>query len=140
GQASISYLRGRVMIRSSRFIQIGAAVVTAAVAFAGPAHKASAATELTFWEQEFDEVQKSLDHVIDAFQKANPDVKIKRSHYKNEDLRTQYQTAAMGGGGGDMVLAPNDFAGPFSVMNIIQPVNDWAKLDRFTEAGVKAVT
>src|SRR5207237_784833 len=81
---------------------------------------AAANVELTFWEHEYEEVQKALDHVIADFEKANPTIKIKRSHYKTEDLRTQFQTAAMGGGGADVVLAPNDFAGPFSVMNIIQ--------------------
>lgn len=100
----------------------------------------AAPVELTFWEHEYEEVQKALDNVIADFEKANPGIKIKRAHYKTEDLRTQFQTAAMGGGGGDLVLAPNDFAGPFSLMNIIQPVNDWGKLDRFGAPVVKAVT
>ena len=129
------------MRRCSRGLSIGSfstLVLAAALALAAPARAAT--TELTFWEHEFEEVQKGLDHVIEGFQKANPGIKIKRAHYKTEDLRTQFQTAAMGGGGGDLVLAPNDFAGPFSVMNIIQPVGDWAKLDRFGDAVVKAVT
>jgi arabinogalactan oligomer/maltooligosaccharide transport system substrate-binding protein len=98
------------------------------------------AGELTFWEHEYDEVQKALDNVIKGFEAANPKIKVKRSHYKTEDLRTQFQTAAMGGGGADLVLAPNDFGGPFSVMGIIQPVNDWGKPERFGVAVLKAVT
>ena len=105
------------------------------------ANSASAQTiELTFWEHEFEEVQKALDNVIADYQKANPKVKIKRSHYKTEDLRTQYQTAAMGGGGADIVLAPNDFAGPFSIMQIIQPVQKWGNVSRFGPAVVEAVS
>jgi arabinogalactan oligomer/maltooligosaccharide transport system substrate-binding protein len=96
--------------------------------------------ELTFWEHEFEEVQKALDSVIADYQKANPNVKIKRSHYKTEDLRTQFQTAAMGGGGADVVLAPNDFAGPFSIMQIIQPVQKWGNLSRFGGSVVNAVS
>lgn len=114
------------------------ALVAAAALFG--AATARAATEITFWEQEYEDVQKGLDNVIAAFQKANPDIKVKRSHYKNEDLRTQFQTAAMGGGGGDVVLGPNDIAGPFAVMNIIAPVGDWGKLERFNDSTVKAVT
>jgi maltose-binding protein MalE len=113
------------------------ALIAAAAIFGASAAKA--ATEITFWEQEFDDVQKALDGVIANFEKANPGIKVKRSHYKNEDLRTQYQTAAMGGGGGDVVLGPNDIAGPFAVMGIIAPV-DWAKLDVFTDSTTKAVT
>ncbi len=112
------------------------AVFAATTLVAGQA----SAVELTFWEHEFDDVQKALDHVLQDFEKANPGVKVKRSHYKTEDLHTQYQTAAMGGGGGDLVLAPNDFGGPFSVMNIIQPVGAWGKMDRFDDSVVKAVT
>lgn len=100
----------------------------------------AAAVELTFWEHEFDDVQKGLDKVLKGFEAANPGIKIKRAHYKTEDLRTQFQTAAMAGGGGDVVLAPNDFAGPFSIMNVIQPVGSWAKGERFTPAGLAAVT
>jgi arabinogalactan oligomer/maltooligosaccharide transport system substrate-binding protein len=96
--------------------------------------------ELTFWEHEFEEVQKALDNVIADYQKANPNVKIKRSHYKTEDLRTQFQTAAMGGGGADVVLAPNDFAGPFSIMQIIQPIQKWGNLSRFGGSVVDAVS
>lgn len=98
------------------------------------------AAELTFWDHEYEEVQKALDHVIKGFEAANPTIKIKRSHYKTEDLRTQFQTAAIGGGGGDLVLAPNDFGGPFSIMGIIQPVGTWAKPERFGDAVLKAVT
>jgi maltose-binding protein MalE len=101
---------------------------------------AFASTRLSLWEHEKDEDQKVLDEIIAQFAKSNPGVEIKRSHYKTEDLRTQYQTAAMGGGGADMVLAPNDFAGPFSIMQIIKPVNGFFKPEKFYESVVAAVT
>jgi maltose-binding protein MalE len=119
---------------------ITAIVMALAPMALGLAATRASATELTLWEHEFDEVQKSLDGVLKGFEQANPGVTIKRSHYKTEDLRTQFQTAAMGGGGGDVLLAPNDFAGPFSVMGIIQPVGAWAKPDRFNAPVVQAVT
>lgn len=127
------------MIKHTRGLING--ICTAAVALlVGLSSGSAGAVELTFWEHEFEEVQKSLDGVIADFEKANPSVKIKRSHYKTEDLRTQYQTAAMGGGGADVVLAPNDFAGPFSIMEIIQPIHSWGKLDRFGKSVVDAVS
>ena len=88
--------------------------------------------ELVLWESESDDIQKVWDNVNAEFQKENPTIKIKRSHYKVEDLRTQFQTAAMGGGGADMLIGPNDWAGPFSVMGIIQDVQSWGKTDRFS--------
>jgi len=95
---------------------------------------------LTMWDNEREDIQKVLDDVLDRFEKENPGVKVKTSHYKTEDLRSQFQTAAMGGGGADIVLAPNDFGGPFSVMGIIQPVDTWAKMDRFAPTVVEAVS
>jgi arabinogalactan oligomer/maltooligosaccharide transport system substrate-binding protein len=96
--------------------------------------------ELVFWEHEYDEIQKSLDTIFSDFEKANPGIKIKRSHFKTEDLRTQFQTAALGGGGADLVLAPNDFGGAFSIMGIIQPVNDWIVSDRFVDGAIQGVS
>jgi len=101
---------------------------------------ATAGTKLTIWEHEKDEDQKVLDEVIATFQKQNAGVEIKRSHYKTEDLRTQFQTAALGGGGADLVLAPNDFAGPFSVMQIIKPTTGFFKPEQFYDSVVAAVT
>lgn len=100
---------------------------------------AAQAVELVLWEHEMEDIQKDLDARIADFQKSNPDLKVKRAHYKTEDLRTQFQTAAMGGGGADLVLAPNDFGGPFAIMGIIQPVQKWADLSRFDATTVAAV-
>ncbi len=95
---------------------------------------------LNLWEHEKDEDQKALDEVIQYFEKENPSIKIKRSHYKTEDLRSQFQTAAMGGGGADLVIAPNDFGGPFSIMGIIKQVQDFAQLERFESSIVSSIT
>jgi len=100
----------------------------------------AAPIEITMWDNEREDIQKVLDDVLDRFEKENPGIKVKTSHYKTEDLRSQFQTAAMGGGGADMVLAPNDFGGPFSVMGVIQPVEGWAKMERFTPSIVEAVS
>jgi arabinogalactan oligomer/maltooligosaccharide transport system substrate-binding protein len=121
-------MKSRVCAAAAGFL-----LVVASLAHAAP-------VELVVWEHEFPEVQTTLDKVFRDFEAANQNIKIKRAHYKTEDLRSQFQTAAMGGGGADLVLAPNDFAGPFSVMGIIQPVKAWGKLARFDETVVKAVT
>jgi len=101
----------------------------------------AAAVELILWEHEKKEEQEVLDKILANFMKANPTIKIKRAHYKTEDLRPQFQTAAMNPGGGpDVLIAPNDFAGPFAIMGIIQPVQSFAQLDRFFPSVVEAVT
>lgn len=101
---------------------------------------AAHAGQVTLWEHEKSEEQKVLDELIKRFEAQNKGITVKRSHYKTEDLRPQFQTAALAGGGADIVIAPNDFAGPFSVMGIIKPVQTFANLELFFPSVVKAVT
>lgn len=115
-----------------RYLFLTPFVVLAITAKAAP-------VQLTLWEHEFEVVQDVLDQLIAGFQSEHPDIRVKRSHFKTEDLRTQYQTAALGRGGGDLILAPNDFGGPFSLMGIIQPVSAWGHLERFQEGLIQSV-
>lgn len=100
----------------------------------------SAAERINFWEHSPKEEQDVFDLLIKDFESANKDIKIKRSHFKTEDLRPQFQTAALGGGGADLVLAPNDFAGPFAVMGLIKPVQKLIKSELFLGPAIEAVT
>ena len=95
---------------------------------------------ITLWEHGKDNEQKVIDKIIAKFEAAHKGDRVKRAHYKTEDLRTQFQTAALGGGGADIVLAPNDFAGTFSIMGIIKPVNDIVDPKQFTAFAVQGVT
>ena len=96
-------------------------------------------TTLVLWEQDAD-IKDTFAAVIKTFETANPGIKIKSSNYANEDLRTQFQTAAIAGGGPDMVWGPTDIAGPFSIAGIIQPVGSWIKPGDFSALALQAVT
>lgn len=61
--------------------------------------------------------------MIADFQAANPNITVERTHYENEALRDQFQTAALADSAPDVVRVPNDFAGPFSTLEIIAPAN-----------------
>jgi len=91
-----------------------------------PATEAPMMEEVTisFWEQEGDEVDVFLDELIAEFEAANPGILIERTHYENEALRDQFQTASIAGAAPEVVRVPNDFAGPFSELEIILPVTD----------------
>lgn len=79
-------------------------------------------TEISLWEEEQPAIQDILDLVIEKFQARHPGIRVKRSHFKTEDLRSQFQVGAIGGQGPELILAPNDFAGVFKEAGIIQPV------------------
>jgi arabinogalactan oligomer/maltooligosaccharide transport system substrate-binding protein len=78
---------------------------------------------IAFWEQEGEEVDVFLDQLIADFMAANPDITIERTHYENEALRDQFQTASLAGAAPEVVRVPSDFAGPFSALQIIAPVD-----------------
>jgi arabinogalactan oligomer/maltooligosaccharide transport system substrate-binding protein len=126
----------------------GAAAVAALLLVAGlgvwlrrpPSDATDDAHALTLWDEEQPDIQGILDEAIGRFEAQHPDVRVRRSHFKTEDLRTQFQTAAMAGKGADLVLAPNDFAGVFSVMGLIQEVGAWGALERFNDRSRAAIT
>ncbi len=78
---------------------------------------------ITYWEQEGDEVDVFLDKLAEDFMAQNPNIVIERVHYANEDLRDQFQVASLAGEAPQIVRVPNDFAGPFSALDIIHPVD-----------------
>ncbi len=78
---------------------------------------------ITFWEQEGDDVDVFIDQLIANFQAQYPTITVERTHYENEALRDQFQTASLANAAADVVRVPNDFAGPFSALDIIASVD-----------------
>jgi arabinogalactan oligomer/maltooligosaccharide transport system substrate-binding protein len=79
---------------------------------------------IVFWEQEGDEVDVFIDELIAEFQAAYPYITVERTHFENEALRDQFQTASLAEAAPDVVRVPNDFAGPFSTLQIVAPIAD----------------
>ncbi len=85
----------------------------------------SGAVQLTIWEQRDPQEKGVMEEVLRDYQAAHPNVQVSLVHYDTENLRTQYQTAALANGGPDLVYGPSDQVGPFSVLKIIQPMDDF---------------
>jgi len=81
-------------------------------------------SSIAIWEQMDPEEQKLLDSRLAAFQASHPGVKVTRLHFETELLRTQFQTAALAGGGPCLVFGPSDQIGPMSTMRLIQPLSE----------------
>jgi len=90
---------------------------------------------ITYWEQEGDTIDTGiLDPLVAEFMAANPNITVERTHYGNEELRTQFQTASLAGQAPDLFRGPNDPIGVFAAMGIVLPVKDMfdqAFLDTF---------
>lgn len=136
------------------FLLLGVLLMTQCVAPATPAPAAPAAEEATppaapkvekvkivYWEQEGDEVDVFLDEVVNTFMENNPNIAVERVHYGNEELRDQFQTAGLAGAAPELARVPNDFAGPFSSLQLILPINevfDQAFLDTLSPLAIQA--
>ena len=98
--------------------------------------------QVVIWEQ-MDPVEQELleTHLIE-FKAAHPeyaDFEFSHVHYTPEDVRTQFQTAAMAFGGPNLVYGPSDQIGPFSIMGLIEPLDGIiteTELARFDPSGL----
>jgi arabinogalactan oligomer/maltooligosaccharide transport system substrate-binding protein len=79
---------------------------------------------ITFWEQEeSDEANALLDSLISDFQEANPAIIIDSTYYGNEALREEFKKESLSDTAPDVIRVPNDFAGTFSKLKILAPVD-----------------
>jgi len=95
---------------------------------------------INIWEQHDDTIDKVFDGLIEEFMKANPGIKVVRTHYGTEDLREQFRTAALGGGGPEMIFGPNDNIGTMVQTGILMPLDDMLAgvLKKLSPAAVEA--
>ena len=112
-------------------MRIGLAAAAAAVLLAGllaaACGRVDRSRSVVLWEQMDPEEQKLFDRHLEEFRAAHPEYAgfdIHRFHYRTEDLRTQFQTAALAYGGPNLVYGPGDNIGPFSIMGLLLPLED----------------
>jgi maltose-binding protein MalE len=97
---------------------------------------------VSVWEQMDPQEQILFDRQLEEFRAEHPEFAgfdIHRIHFRIEDLRTQYQTAALAYGGPNLVFGPADQIGPFSIMGLIQPIEEFLgpdELVRFDPAAL----
>jgi arabinogalactan oligomer/maltooligosaccharide transport system substrate-binding protein len=73
------------------------------------------------------------------YEEQHPNVSIEVVNYGTEELREQFQTAALAGAAPDFVWTVNDHAGPFTAAGLIQPVDDQVDLNQFVDSALAAV-
>lgn len=94
--------------------------------------------QLNLWDQEEAENAAVIDSWIEKFQTQNPNIKVARQTYPNEDLRTKFTTAATAGQAAELVWGPNDIAGVFATAKIIQSVEGIVDTAKFAPAALEA--
>lgn len=110
----------------------------ALVFFAGCGKK-EVSGEIVIWEQKDPEEQVILNRQLAVFMEGHPGITVSTSHFETDVLHSQFQTAALAGGGPDLVYGPSDKIGPYSVMRLIIPLEehfDRPFFDEFEKVGV----
>ncbi len=79
---------------------------------------------LTYWEEDSNEAGVLLDALAVEFMQLNPDVIVVREHYGYDELRNQFRASALQGKAPALVRAPGEFAGPFSELGIVRPLDE----------------
>ena len=90
-------------------------------------------TDINIWHQMLYENRKVLREVCDDYEKQNLDIRINLTYRETEELRSSFQAASMGGSGPELIYGPTDQVGPFSVMEIIQPLDALFPQDYFNQ-------
>ncbi|MCK4549335.1 MAG: extracellular solute-binding protein [Candidatus Krumholzibacteria bacterium] len=81
-------------------------------------------TEIVIWEQKDPVEQTVLNRQLDAYTSSHPGVTVSTVHFETDLLHSQFQTATLAGGGPDLVYGPSDKIGPYSVMQLIMPMEN----------------
>lgn len=99
----------------------------------------SGATKIVIWEQMEPEGEKVFKETVAQFNQANPQIQVDVVHYPNEDLRTNFQNAALTGAGPDLVYGPTDTIGIFHTSDLIQPIEGFIDQATLTSLDPKAL-
>lgn len=74
-----------------------------------------------------------LAEVIKDFERENPDIEVVSIYRETEELRSAFQSAAMGGSGPEIIFGPSDQVGPFVTMGLLQNLDDVYKQDELED-------
>ena len=81
-------------------------------------------TVIHIWHQMLYENRKALREVCDKYEGSHPEIKIDLTYRETEELRSNFQSSAIGGSGPELIYGPSDQVGPFAVMGIIQSLDE----------------
>lgn len=84
---------------------------------------------LTLWEQMEPAEQQLLARHVAEFEAAHPGARVDVIHFETENLRNNFQTAALARTGPDLIYGPSDHVGPFSIMGLIEPLETVLEAD-----------
>lgn len=99
--------------------------------------------DIQIYSQKDPGLEALLKQQITEFQGLHKTITVKIVHYETEQLRTNFQTAAIAHAGPELVYGPNDNIGPWVTLKILQPIDSVMGQDfvkEFSDNAVGAVS
>jgi arabinogalactan oligomer/maltooligosaccharide transport system permease protein len=84
---------------------------------------------LTIWHQSRPAEREFLQGEIERFEADHPNVRVQALYKETEELRASFQSAALAGGGPELVYGPSDVLDTFQTMGILQDMSPWFPAD-----------
>ncbi|MFZ2782566.1 MAG: extracellular solute-binding protein [Rectinemataceae bacterium] len=102
------------------------------------AQKVANPTKIQLWTQEgqADGALQYVQALAKAYSSVDSKVTIEVVQKDTEALREDFQTASLAGNAPELLWTVSDHAGPFTLAELIQPVDSFAKLSDFVESVV----
>lgn len=97
---------------------LGATTAACAMYAAGSAQ----AVEIEYWQYFFEPRVKAMETLIENFEKANPDITVKMTHFPYADYRTKVAAAIPAGQGPDVVQLFYGWLNDYVNAQLIQPL------------------
>lgn len=92
-----------------------------------------ATTHIQLWHQMIYSHREVLKDVVKDFENKNPDVSVEVIYRETEELRSAFQSSAMGGSGPEIIFGPSDQVGPFATMGLIQNLDQYFSESELSE-------
>ncbi len=115
------------------------ALVLAAVLLTGGCRRPMNPHHIVIWHQMRVDERVILEAQLKRFMAQNPGITAEAIYKETEELRSGFIVAAIAGQGPDLVYGPSDQVGPFEVMGIIEPLEQFFEqeyLERFIPKGL----
>jgi len=113
----------RSFFPSSRVLALALAALTLA-SCGKKAKTSSGPQEIVLWMQMDPAERTRLDSTLAGYMASHPGIKVTAVPYDTENLRQQFQTAAAGGAGPQLIFGPSDQVGPLSLLQLLKPLDE----------------
>src|SRR5690348_6785926 len=130
-----------IRLRSLMSMGLFAVVIVATACGGGTSssNNTEPTADIQIYSQKDPGLEDLLKTQITAFEGIHKTITVKIAHYETEQLRTNFQTAAIAHSGPELVYGPNDNIGPWVTLKILQPIDTVMGSDFVKEFSSNAV-